>query len=254
MKISLHRMLGVLIAVGLSGCGVQRFDIPHNSVGAPTVGSIVRRIKCELIELIRDDVPHPYDHRLSVLAGHYQVAVNLSLDVSDTGELAPTFAFPTNPTLTLNAALRLSRKRTQSFSEKIVISMDALQAEWKLEPSIGNCPIADTNLAGELGIKYFVTLAMGTEGLNRATPAAQGGAFGGSIEFAVTRNVNSVGATWVLSSFKGPGNLALLQRVNTDKVTFAFSASDATPEGTAAATARAQDYLNQLMIDQLRLR
>jgi hypothetical protein len=81
-----------------------------------------------------------------------------------------------------------------------------------------DCPPPDTNLSGTLGISDFVAMAAQSEGLDTSNKV-----FGGTIQFLVTKNVNSVGPTWTLVHFKGPGGLLNFSQVNTDKITPAFA-------------------------------
>jgi hypothetical protein len=43
------------------------------------------------------------------------------------------------------------------------------------------------------------------------------------MQFIVTKNLSAFGPTWSLEFFKGPGALASLSEVNTDKITVAFA-------------------------------
>ena len=64
-------------------------------------------------------------------------------------------------------------------------------------------PAADTNLAGNLGVKDFVAMAETSPGLaeDRKSPNS---VFGGSVQFLVTKSVSGLGPTWSLVHFKGP--------------------------------------------------
>src|SRR5215212_6745815 len=84
----------------LVSCGVPKFDVPEVN-HAPTVKSIIARINCELAELIRE-TPPVYVHQPELYLSHYAVEVELSLKVEDTGELAPSFNFPTGSTFAFN--------------------------------------------------------------------------------------------------------------------------------------------------------
>jgi hypothetical protein len=78
------------------------------------------------------------------------------------------------------------------------------------------------------------------------------GAFGGYVDFVVTKNLNSVGPTWTLQHFKGPGSLAGVSEINTDKLTFAFAERSAT--GTiprAVQSAQAQALLFSILTSQI---
>ncbi|MGO8103406.1 hypothetical protein AB9F46_23690 [Rhizobium leguminosarum] len=248
LAISKFRIL--TIAVALSGCGVGAFDIPSDDRG-PTVRSIVDRVTCELVDMVKDGPTK----RETLLLGDYQVGVTLSLSVNDTGELSPSLNFPVRSTLAWNAGLKLSQSRERNYTQNLFYSMKSLQSQWRSanetplapgEKAFGACPEKDTNLAGTLGLRETVDLALTAPYRNLA------GEFGGFVNFVVERNVNSVGPTWTLQHFSGPGNLGMLSHVNTDKVTFAFVQGDGTNDidATRASNVRIRDLLLQLYINE----
>ena len=105
-----RRMLFVgaeLITAGVAGaCSyVPPFDVPQDQYGLPTARSIVDRVKCEIVAMVRDDVPEDqrYPHRLFLRNNDYDIEANLSLDVNDTGGLAPTVSAITPITAIMTA-------------------------------------------------------------------------------------------------------------------------------------------------------
>jgi hypothetical protein len=210
------------------GCAVPRFDIPSDSAGQPTVQTIIQRIQCELKDMVRDDTDDVASfHRLFLLNGDYDVEVVLSLEVNDTGGLAPSLSFM-NPltaatSFTFGAGATLSESRDHNFTENIQLSVRSIYTDWKTGANFHNCPSSDTNLAGTLGLKDFVAMAALTPELDEKQTLSGKGVFGGSIQFLVTKNLSSLGPTWSLVHFKGPGALASLSEVNTDKLTIAFA-------------------------------
>jgi hypothetical protein len=104
------------------------------------------------------------------------------------------------------------------------LSARTIFTDWKTKANPHNCPSADTNLSGNLEISDFVAMAALTQNLDQASAKAPAGkgVFGGSIQFLVTKNL-SAGPTWTLVHFKGPGPLASVSEVNTDKITLAFA-------------------------------
>jgi hypothetical protein len=222
------------LPVILAGCAgiVPTYDIPRDSTGAPTVSSIVRRVTCELANLVAPGASHEFE----LLTGQYDVAVQLDLTVNDTGGLAPSVSYLNGP-FTFGAAAKLEQSREQFFSEKLFFSLLDLRdqvedseiayREGRINSKITDCAeYADTNLAGDLGIRQAVDLALGSNYLQTTAKASDQGAFGGYINFLVTKNVNAVGPTWTLTHFTGPGGLGSLSEVNTDKLTFAFAVPD----------------------------
>jgi len=233
----------LLCALVASGCAVPHYDVPYTDIGHPTVKTIVERIQCEIRNLVRDDITDLNDP--SKLYGRYllnqdfDVLIALSVDVNDTGGLTPSLSYMnalsplTSFTFSGNGTLSESREHT--FTENLQYSVRQIYLDWYsyrlaeqagLDPkSLGltlhTCPQADTNLSGKLGIVDFVAMAAASEGLD--TTSAPDKIFGGTIQFLVTKNVSSVGPTWTLVHFKGPGGLLNLSEVNTDKITLAFA-------------------------------
>jgi hypothetical protein len=213
------------MSVSLAGCATipPDFDVPSYGQGVPSTSSIVDRIKCELIDLIRDDVEHPYKHRPLLLSYDYEVAMLLTLDVNDTGGLAPSLNFPYG-NFTFNVGANLSQSREDTFNINLTYSMRELARRWDRDRKLAICPEFDTNLAGNLGLKRMVTGALDTPDMLSTTDlSAAGGEFSGIVNFIVTKNLNSTGPTWTLTHFVGPGNLASLSRVNNDKLSFGFA-------------------------------
>jgi hypothetical protein len=253
-------ILALLIGTLLTSCSnIDRFDVPKNPVtGTPTLRSIVARIKCELAEMAADD----YKYKAFMDAGDFVVAIQLSLTVNDDGSLAPSFTY-TNGLFSFNAGAKLGAQREQNFTEQLIWSIKDIRTEMILaqeasrklgrEVDSFHCPNVDTNLAGEIGLVKSAEMAFTSEGLNLNTKlSGSSGAFGGYVNFVITKNLNAVGPTWTLTHFKGPGGLLGLSEVNTDKLTFAFAERSAT--GTiarAAQTVRALSLLNSILTNQI---
>ena len=225
--------------IGLAGCAVPHYDVPYNRVGQPTVKSIIQRIECELRDMVRDDFEEPAAlHRNFLLNQDFDVLVSMSIEVNDTGGLNPTLSYMTalSPltSFAFSGSGTLSKSRDHTFTENVQFSIRDIYLDWytwRLAKLAGvenpedlgltphDCPPIDTNLSGTLGISDFVAMAAPSEGLT--TDAEK--VFGGTVQFLVTKNVSSVGPTWTLVHFKGPGGLLNLSQVNTDKITLAFA-------------------------------
>jgi hypothetical protein len=218
-----------------AGCAVPRYDVPYTKVGQPTVKSIVQRIQCEMRDMVRDDTNDPVSfHRKFLLNQDFEVLVSMSIEVNDTGGLSPSLAYLSPLTsFTFSGNGTLSQSRDHTFTENVQFSFREIYLDWytwKIAKLSGadtqalgltphDCPPADTNLAGTLGISDFVAMAAPSEGLTTTADKV----FGGTIQFIVIKNVNSVGPTWTLVHFRGPGGLLNFSQVNTDKVTLAFA-------------------------------
>ncbi|WKA26388.1 hypothetical protein [Bradyrhizobium roseum] len=223
------------LPVILANCAsvVPRYDVPIDpNTGSPTVSSIVRRLKCELANLVAPGAPHEFE----LLTGQYEVGVQLDLTVNDTGGLAPSVSYVSGP-FSFGLGAKFEQSREQFFSQKLFFSLLDLRDEIDDNEAAfraGNSSVrltdcdgyADTNLAGNLGIKQAVDMALGSNYLRTTATLSDQGAFGGYINFLVTKNLNSVGPMWTLTHFTGPGGLGSLSEVNTDKLTFAFAVPD----------------------------
>jgi hypothetical protein len=83
------------------------------------------------------------------------------------------------------------------------------------------------NLAGDLGLTETADIAL--KSANQFDPSASftaastaEGSFGATIQFSVVRNLNTVGPTWTLVHFTGPGGFAGINRTDTHEIVFAF--------------------------------
>jgi hypothetical protein len=232
---ALFSFAALSIASVLAGCAVPRYDVPYTKVGQPTVRSIVQRIQCEIRDMVRDDTGDPASfHRRFLLNQDFDVLVSMSIEVNDSGGLTPSLAYLSPLTsFTFSGNGTLSESRDHTFTENLQFSVREIYLDWytwKMAKLSGidteaqgltphDCPPADTNLAGTLGVSDFVAMAAPSEGLTTAAEKV----FGGTIQFIVTKSVDSVGPTWTLVHFKGPGGLLNVSQVNTDKVTLAFA-------------------------------
>jgi hypothetical protein len=148
------------------------------------------------------------------------------LTVNSSGELAPSFNFPQTATYSFNFGLKLSRALEQNFVGNLYYSMPQLaqdldrtrifarEAGHPESNAFEQCPSPLTsNLTGNLGIKESVDLAFTSPDRNGASLNGTSGEFGGYVSFVVTKNINSAGPTWMLTHFKGPGNLGALSVV-----------------------------------------
>lgn len=248
-------VFGVLISsLAVSGCSnVSRFDVTQTENG-PSVVSVVNRVRCELGSLARQD----YSHSQGLYDGDFIVAVQLNLSVNDDGSLAPAFTY-TNGFFSLNAGARLEASREQNYTQNLIFSIRQMRQEINsfAKAGLGDpypCTgLADTELAGDLGIKSAVDMAFATPNNNFAAKlSGTSGAFGGYVNFTITKNLNAVGPTWTLKHFKGPGTLAGISEINTDKIAFGFAQSAATGAfPTSAVAANAYAALDRVLQSEL---
>jgi len=212
-------------ATALGGCAIMApsFEVPTDDRGVPSTASISQRIKCELIDMIRDDVPQPYEHRLALLAYDYEIAMLLSLNVTDKGAIAPSLNFPYSK-VAFNLGGNLSQARGDSLSINLNYSMRELAHNWVKGYASAECPTFDTNLAGDLGLRRSVSAALETPDLKPGVEVSPtSGEFSGSIEFTIAKSLSDVGPTWTLTHFKGPGDMASLSRESVNKLSYGFA-------------------------------
>jgi hypothetical protein len=201
--------------------------------------------------------PHSFNSEF-LLNNDYDLAVALSLDVNNSGGASPSLSYVNPLTSATSFAFggsgTLSEGREHNFTENIQLSSRKIFLDWKQNNDYFQCPVAETNLAGTLGISDFVALAARTPDLNQTLTPAEGSVFGGSIQFLVTKQVSSLGPAWTLVHFIGPGSVNLSQ-INTDKLTLAFARgqnvgkSIATISGVTNTHANA--FLQQLLLGQI---
>jgi hypothetical protein len=188
-----------------------------------------------------------------LLTNDYVVAIALSLDVTNTGDLAPSLAYH-NPlaSFAFSGTGTLSEARNANFTENIQLSFRKIYDEWRLNNIPFECPSTDTNLAGDLGIKDFVALAAQTSHLNQGSGSSSPEVFGGTVQFLATKQISSLGPTWTLVHFVGPGSVNLSQ-VNTDKITLAFARGKnaGKPLTQPLVEAKANSFLQQLLTSQI---
>jgi hypothetical protein len=238
---------------------VSHFDLPRDPSGVPTVKSIIQQIRCELADL----ADPAYPHNETLQKHDFMVAIQLNITVNDDGSLAPTINY-SNGAFAFNAGVKLQASREQNFTEKLIYSMRAIQEEIKMAREISaktkrdinpfECPaVADTNLAGDLGLRESVHMALTSADLDFGKElSGVDGAFGGYVNFVVTKDLNAVGPNWTFTRFKGPGNLAGLSEVNTDKLVFAFAPrSPSKVYPSQAPGAKAEALLNQILINEI---
>ncbi len=235
-------VISVGSCISLLGCAVPQFDVRHNETG-PTTSTIVQRITCEFTQLL--DPNDDANLRTFLLTSNYIAAMKLELQVTETGELAPSLNFPkVGPFLGIGAGLKLSNSSKRSWFKYLSFSMRDLneRLQKNTNAAYGDCPQdAHFNLEGKLGIRDLVLLdvssadSVSSRPLNREDK----GEFGGTIEFTLVRNINSAGPTWEFADFEGPGGLGKLDRTSVNTLTIAFVKGDTKTE---KGLPKAEDY------------
>ena len=221
----------LLSGLFLSGCAVDNFDVPRDDSNTPSLKSIVQEVTCELAVIADPN----YQYSADMTAGDYVIAVELDLTVNDDGTLAPSFTY-TSGVFSFGAGAKLDVQREHFISVPLTYSIADLRAQMDADRRASAkfgykvdslaCPaVADTPLATNLGIESTVHMAMNTAHIASQTKlsGAKAGELAGYTKFVIVKNLNSVGPTWTLKTFKGPGPLAGFSETNTDQVYFAFA-------------------------------
>ncbi len=237
----------------LSGCALPAFNVKYEE-GGPTSRTIVQRITCELVDMIKLEDPENGGLAKFLISGDYVTSMTLSLQVTRTGVLAPNIRFPiVGPNLSLNAGFKLSNSVKRTSYKELRFSMKALRNKWLKNPEFGSCPEGTNfNLTGELGLNDLVR----NEFSSRSTATSAGaGKFGGSISFTVVKNINSAGPTWTFTNFVGPGRLGKIEKSNFNKLTIAFNVGSK-PEDRQAQSSQtdinaADEFLKKIEILQI---
>lgn len=198
------------------------FDVPYNAKGTPVVNSIVERISCELVELVRDDRPIPFNRGPTLLRYDFHAAMLLVIESTETGGIAPVFNFPhTGFAFGLSPSFKKSREDQKGYN--IEFSFVDIYEQWRADPDRFPCPTIDTDLAADLGLRETVASALNIEELNfGSTLGPTAGVFNGSVNFTATRSIDSIGPTWTLTHFTGPGPLLSGSVATNNKLSFGF--------------------------------
>jgi hypothetical protein len=253
-------LIAFTVASLAGGCAIPSYDVPRDPYNQPTARTVVERIQCEIRDMVRNDRPKDpatFDRQF-LLNNDYEVVVSLSLEVNHSGGLAPTVSYvtpllgTTSSTFTAAGSASLAESRDHTFTENIQLSTREIYQDWLHGVKAYDCPEANTNLAGKLGIRDFVALATSSGSLKE--DEVNKTVFGGSIQFVVTKSLSATGPTFQLVRFKNVGALASLSEINTDKISLAFAPGP--NRGTRLARVRrpnatANQFLQQMMINSI---
>lgn len=234
----------------LAGC-VTTPEFDHRSGVSPT--SVVQVVECELIaakaryERLR--------YRPDKRGSEYWVAVaDLTLQVDESATLTPSFTHTdvvsTTLTRVFNWGVKVDTQAQRIYNQSVTFTLSQLRPN----PACDDVGGFDFSLNGDLGISEVVGMAF--HATQRApgypgvafTAGGKNNAFGESVQFVVTKNVNGLGPTWILSFFKGPGGLLQMQRGDTHKLVISFAPASA--PGGAAKAAEAAKANNYLLLQQ----
>jgi hypothetical protein len=207
-----------VLAVSLSNCaGVPALDLPNKGI---TVHRIVNRIKCEILQ----------GAEAHEELKEWVAVANLTVQVDDEGSLVPSVAFihplaAASTSFVFNVGANITADRERIYSENFSVDIGTLRKKKNTCDAY-----ADQPLTGDLGI--VETVDLGFHSLKAGGPVdfdpVNGDAFGETIQFILTENLNGVGPTWTLVHFKGPtGPLVGVQHKDTNKLIISFAPKSA---------------------------
>lgn len=227
MKLASSFAVALCVGFSLAGCALKApsYDVPTDYRGVSLTRSITDRIQCELAEMVRSDREVVYEHQRKLLQEDYQVAMLLILGVTDKAGISPNLQFPISPTLTFGITTNLDQSREDGQSIRLQYSMREIYENVRRYPDDYTCPVIDTNLAGDLGLRRRFSTALEADGRPVIKTAAPGeGEFSGSINFITSKAVKSAGPTWTLPTFVGPQELVSASRIDNNKLTYGVAA------------------------------
>lgn len=217
-------LIALCMAVLLASCAVPRFGVPYNDVG-PTKATIIDRIRCELVDLIKSDSSLEGGFNVLLAGKDYVASMKLTLKVTHSGTLAPSFSFPM---LGSNVAggfgLSAARTRSHTYTEDLRFSFRELRKLWeKNKKTFGECPKGiQYDLRGKLGLREFVALKFSAPG-SLTSDIVNSGKFGGTINFTLNRSLNSAGAVWTFDDFVASGQALTLSRATQHTLVMGFA-------------------------------
>lgn len=212
-------------------------NIPPLDIPSPfTVAHIIDQIQCEVAQVA--ELP-------AFRKSNWIVVADLTLQVEESVDLTPRISLLSpllkeNSTFAFGVGGQFKRERQRIYSETI-------------ELPVRNAKLSRCNtlkdkfdLTGDLGIVETVGLGLGSFDQEDAVrfPAKDKSAFGQTIQFAITKNVSGVGATWTLIHFIGPGGVFGAERVDTHKLILSFAQVPATAVKTAQGVTRVAPALS----------
>jgi hypothetical protein len=206
-----------------------------------TPTTIVQVVKCELI-WARDD--HPQLLGAQTTGGTRWVAVaDLTLQVDESASLAPSFTHTDVVSRSLsrvfNWGVKLDTKAQRTYTQSVAFEIAELTdpaGQCADREAIGGGRFA---LNGQIGLSEIVGMAFSAakyvpgQGFephpeylvkdDKAKSRTGSKYFGQSLQFVVSKNVNKVGPTWVLTFFRGPGGFLTMERGDTNKLAISFA-------------------------------
>jgi hypothetical protein len=196
--------------IGLGGCaGVAQLDPLHTG---PKVAEIVDQIQCEVY---RASVDYP-----RLVTERWTAAIDLSLQVDDNIGLTPTVSFidPASVSgFTFGASGVLKGTRQRIYAEALDLEIAGKKPR--------RCPDQPESfdLTGPMGIREVVSLGLSSVDKYDHTTFKKEKAFGQTISFTLTKNVNAVGPNWKMARFEGPGGFFGAERADMHQLVISFS-------------------------------
>jgi hypothetical protein len=238
-----------IVAVCLTACtSLPRYENPLTGGVKPK--DVVQAIECELI----DALPiWKKALKKEAVKGKMVAVAELTLQVDEQATLTPSFTHTEIVSKTFsrifNWGVKLDTTANRTYNEAVVYVLDP-NRNVPYPKSCNDSNAARHSISGNLGLAELLE-----RGLTSQTPlgrfagptsievAKAKTAFGQTVNFVVTMNVNGLGPTWSLTYFKGPGAMLFAQRIDTHKLIISFA--DVDPDKKAAAP-RTELYLKEI--------
>jgi len=205
-----------------------------------TPATIVEVVRCELYWAYQD-------HKELRGFPRWYAAADLTLQIDESTSLTPSFTHTDMVSRSLsrvfNWGVKLDTRAKRIYTQSVTFDIREIGID---ENNRNKKRCADRDaidgvgfaLNGRLGLSEVVGMAFEAAeyvaGKDRFEPhkfaalaekEKRSGSkyFGQSLEFVVTKNINKVGPTWVLTFFKGPGGFLTMERGDTNKLLISFS-------------------------------
>jgi hypothetical protein len=242
-------------------------------VSGVTPQTIAKVIKCELIRARTDHVQLVgKDPATGIHTPNFPVwlaVAELTLTVDETATLTPSFTHTNIVSKTVSEAfswgVKFDTQASRTYNQTITFRIDQLEPD----PECAELR-RGILLNGSLGLSEAVGMAFSAAQLKKFNDnwqferkfapsseakaaggkgGAKGDYFGQTLDFAVIKNLNGLGPTWVLTFFKGPGGFGKVERGDEQKLTISFAPYERGSERSAESAAQAAVFNNTILLE-----
>ena len=212
--------------VMLSGCSSP----PEFGTASPplTVAQVINHVVCELAQA-KEHIEADRKYDFSKMVAN----ANLYLDADEIASISPTFTYmhPLGAVTSFmfSGGIGLKQERDRLYTENFTVVMKNLPSS---TAPICTEPQEGSMLTGDLGLEEILRMGAGVIDApapgappSPVKPGGPGGntVFGQTITFTLTGSLSSVGPTWKLKHFMGPGGLFGGSRQDQHKLIISFA-------------------------------